>query len=641
MNRNGTYTLSSGAIREIGDYEVDNKKNYNVDYYFQILSLRKKDEAPNQKPSSHIIFTCTLSDGQYKYTGFVLFADPSQENLANGDIIRAYSLSTNFIQSQKNKVYLIKKFEIIDKGVGQIGNPELLRDNNTVGSDSKERQSISTNGVQRPQVNVAGGNSHASSNSNSYNNNSLNNPSYNNQNNNTSYNQKSTSVEIGKKSYYMPLASLTTFTKDIQILVRCCRKTELKNFMGKNGQPGSLFSFNIMDSDGSEMQVTCFNKACDKFYNLIQENKVYEIIGGYVKINDKKYSSVKSEYKLILEDNTRIEEKEDDSSIKQISFNFVKIVDIGPMQKDSTIDVYGVVLEAQDKITKKTKAGKDAQIRKLTLVDDSEYKIEFTLWKNHADDDRIQQGSVLAIKNAKVGDFNGRSMSTVDDTKIIADPEFPMVQELKSFVDNYKGEWKTFTGNSGSHQANPEAAGNQAIMSIKDAIAILDSGEPDDRIPTVKVKATVCTINHSDKNFYAGCPEKNCKKKLIPDTYGFICPNCNTNRSPIYYYTLSLRIKDFSAEHWIDVFGDLGAKLFKYNCEEYKDFVLNSDTVKLKEINANLEFKTFIFTGKPKLQMYNSVAKKKINVWRIDNIDTVADARRLIKNLKSVLNIKN
>ena len=78
MNRNGTYTLSSGALKDIGDLEVDNKKNYNVDYFFQILSLRRKDEAPNSKPGSHIIFTCTLSDGQYKYTGFVLFAEPSQ-----------------------------------------------------------------------------------------------------------------------------------------------------------------------------------------------------------------------------------------------------------------------------------------------------------------------------------------------------------------------------------------------------------------------------------------------------------------------------------------------------------------------------------------------------------------------------------
>lgn len=642
MNRNGTYTLSSGALKDIGELEVDNKKNYNVDYFFQILSLRRKDEAPNSKPGSHIIFTCTLSDGQYKYTGFVLFAEPSQESLANGDIIRAYSLSTNIIQSQKNKVYLIKKFEIIDKGVGQIGNPELLRDSNSAGSDSKERNSISNNGVQRPQSNVAGGNSHISSiNHNSSYNNFSNNPSYNNQNNNIPINQKPNSGEITKKSFYMPLASLTTFTKDIQILVRCCRKTELKLFTGKNGQPGSLFSFNIMDSDGSEMQVTCFNKACDKFFNLIEENRVYEIMGGYVKINDKKYSSVKSEYKLILEENTRIDEKHDDSSIKQISFNFVKLVDIGPLVKDSTIDVFGYVYEVQEKILKRTKAGKDAQIRKLTLVDDSEFKIEFTLWKNHADDERIQKGSILAIKNAKVGDFNGRSLSTVDDTKILTEPDFNFVNDLRTFVENYKGEWKTFTGNSGSNQSNIEASGNQSIMSIKDAIAILDSGEPDDRIPSVKVKATVCTINHSDKNFYAGCPEKACKKKLIPETYGFSCPNCNTNKNPVYYYTLSIRIKDYSAEHWIDVFGDLGTKLFKYTCEEYKDFVQNNDSLKLKEINANLEFKTFIFSGKPKLQVYNSLAKKKINVWRIDNIETIADARRLIKNLKSVLNIKN
>ena len=548
MNRNGSYPLSGGAIREISEHEVDRSKVLNVDYTLQILSLRKKEDGAKATNSGHIIFTCTLSDGEHKYTGFVLFAETSQTDLTVGDIIRAYNLSINMIQTQKSKVYVIKKFDVVEKAALQVGNPELLKDNNSA-SDSKDRQSVNPgNGTSaRPAVTQAGGNNNQGNNqginqginsnaTNQINNNQFNN-NYSNFNNRSSFGEGCTD-RGGKKNYYHPLGSLTTFTKDIQILVRCLKKTDVKNFNTRNS--GSLFSFNIMDQEGSEMQVTCFNKACDKFFPLIEENKVYEIIGGYVKINDKKFSSVKSEYKLILEENTRIEEKEDDSSIKQISFNFVKILDVGALPVHSTVDVYGYVMEASEKVTKHTKMGKDAQIRKVVLVDDSEFKIEFTLWKTHADDERIVVGSVVSIKNAKVGDFNGRSLSTVDDTKILVDPEFPQVQELKYFFDNFKSEWRTFSGVSGSHGGNTEAAQNSPVICIKDALSILDAGEPDDRIGTVKIKATICTINHSEKNFYAGCPEKICKKKLVPETYGFSCPNCQTQKNPMYYYTLSL-----------------------------------------------------------------------------------------------------
>ena len=51
------------------------------------------------------------------------------------------------------------------------------------------------------------------------------------------------------------------------------------------------------------MQCTCFNKTVNKFYNLIEEDHLYEIRGGYVKINDKKYTRIKADYKIVLDEN--------------------------------------------------------------------------------------------------------------------------------------------------------------------------------------------------------------------------------------------------------------------------------------------------------------------------------------------------
>jgi len=68
---------------------------------------------------------------------------------------------------------------------------------------------------------------------------------------------------------------------------------------------------------------------------------------------------------------------------------------------------------------------------------------------------------------------------------------------------------------------------------------------------------------------------------------------------------------------------------------------LNKDELKLKEISNGLEFKTFYFVVKPKMQVYNNIPKKKLNVYKIDNFDVVADSRRILKNLSGILTIKN
>jgi hypothetical protein len=220
---------------------------------------------------------------------------------------------------------------------------------------------------------------------------------------------------------------------------------------------------------------------------------------------------------------------------------------------------------------------------------------------------------------------------------ILIDPMIKEATELKVFCENFN-EWKTHQGGPGV--ATGDNPANNTIIYIKDVLQSLDT-EPDDRIQYSKIKATICTINHSEKNFYPGCPEKTCRKKLQQDTYAWICNACGKQTpKPAYYYTLSLRIKDVSAEHWLDLFGDTGQRLFKISCEEYKDLIMNKDEIRLKEISGSLEFKTFYFTVKPKIQVYNNIAKKKLNVFKIDNFELGSDSRRIMKNLTGLLNIK-
>jgi replication factor A1 len=644
MSRNQP-ELSEGAIKEILGMEPEKGKVYPVNYLVQVVISKFKEEKSNNQGTPILrVYTCTVSDGKQKYGGFVLFVDWNQGELDDGDVISFAQVCVSLLNNG-SRIYILRGIKIIQKRINIIGNPEMLgRD-----TGSKERATVQQAGGNINTVRINQNSLNTSSN------NSVNASNY--QNINGDYSRRpnqrgnqhsddeqdySSHQNQSIKSFYHPLATLTTFTKDMQILVRVLNKSELKTFTGKTGHPGSLFSFTMMDKEGTEMQATCFNKACDKYFDLIQENEIYEIIGGSIKINDRKFSNSKGDYKLIIEESTRIERK-DDSAFPKVNFNFINIEDVIGLPIGQIIDVCGYVLEAHDPINKKTKFGKDAKIRRLVIADMTGFKIELTLWKNHADDLKIVVGKVISVKNSKVGDFNGRSLSTIDDTKIIVhsgEEYIPHVENLINFC-NSKTEWKTFNSVVGGIGGNSDLSQNAPVSSIKEALNALESIS-DDKIGVYKLKATICTVNHSDKNFYPGCPDKTCKKKLHQETYQWMCQTCGKASSkPTYYYTLSFRIKDYSAEQWVDIFGDLGTKIFGISCEEYKDLVICNDQQKLNQINEKLEFKTFFFVGKPKLQNHNNIMKKKINIWRVDAVDVVADSRRMIKSLKQLLSIKN
>lgn len=624
MNRPSN--LSRGILVDLFKQETVEKKMLTVDYKLQVLSIKKNDQ---QKSTQNAIYTATLSDGDYKYTGFILIRDNSSPYVEDGDILSVTGLKQASLNSMKSKVFLIQKYDILEKQAPQVGTPELIKDENA----SKSKEALRTN-ASNMSINQ--------NNSNNKNSNYNYNSNYN-QNYNSSYqnmNQRESSSHDYDNSdarprFFMPLTSLTTFTKDINIKVRVLKKGDIKDFNGKN--PGKLFSFNILDDQGTEMQVTCFTRACEKFYNLIQEKKIYEIQGGYIKPADKKFSSVRSEYKMILDENCRVEEVDDDNSINTNAFNFIKIADLLSLNAGAIVDIMGYVVEVQDKQIKTTRFGECA-IKKAMLVDDSEHKVELTLWKQYADLE-IQQGQVICLKGAKVGDFNGRSLSTLDQTDVLLDNHFNEAMELKFFAENYQGEWKTFSSMSTNNNTNQDSgASNPNVTKLKDALGVLESGIPDDQITSYKVKVTVCNFIHSDRNFYAGCPEKSCKKKVGPDSYNTQCNYCNKQiNKPVYYYTLNLRVKDCSGEQYVDVFGDLGNKLLKIPCEEYRELVTNNDLVRLNQISENVEFKTFLLVGKPKMNIYNGNNKKKFNVFKVEPVDTNNENKRMTKMLSSLL----
>ena len=577
---------------------VKNKENINIetDIYLQIYSI-KETERDSKK-----VYMMSLCDLDYKLNSFFLASDKDIPDLQEGKLIHIKEVSPKKI---KNSTFIrIKEYDILGD---PLSLPEVkeIKIEDFPFSEKKEDDDVKMSSPEKIETKSEEG-----------------------------------SMPLSEDAY-TSLKQLTTFSRDFIIFIRVTKKSEIKTFETRNnsmgtGSQGKLFYFIVLDRDGNEMQCTCFNKAVDKFFDVIEEDQVYEIKGGYVKLNDKKYTKIKSDYKIVLDENSKITKKIDNGTIKKNNMTIVKIKDIQNMNLYSIVDLCVVVLNVGEKMIKNTRNGSQP-LKKIVVGDVSKYKIEISLWRVHSDTN-VKFGDILLINNVKIGEYKGRTLTSFDETCIKINPPKTneYVHELEEFIqkNDIKGEWLDLENTTEIKHENKEENENYTSVHIRDVLESLDDYEDVSNLS--KVTAIVTQILHNEKNYYLGCSDRNCKRKLKfeEDTDEYVCPNCRkSTKTPTYYYTLSLRVKDASTEYWIDIFGKTAESIMKCTAEEYKDILESRNEEKLKEITHKVEFKVFNFWVKPKIQTYNTVSKKKLYAYRIEPYNEKSEAHKLVKYL--------
>lgn len=422
------------------------------------------------------------------------------------------------------------------------------------------------------------------------------------------------------------LSGLTTFSKDISVFVTITNKRPIKKYTSQaTGQPGQLLSFTMKDVEGYQMDAVVFGAVADKFNQILTENKNYFITKGYVKLNDKRYSLSHSDYRLTFNEETVIEEVQGNVQYGEEQLHLISIEDLPKLPLHLLCDCIVYVIEVGETRTIQTKKGEEMQMRKVIIGDASGFKCELTLWKEKSNIE-IEPKQILLMQCVKVGDFNGRNLSAIDDTKITINPLNDEAKSLHEAVAN-SVQWKTLEKSNLSDYSLPSE-----ITSLQE---VLTKAESQERGPIYKSKATIFYILHSSKNYYIGCPENTCKKKLINESNDYHCPNCNKQiTNPAYYYILSLRVGDWSDQTYIDIYGETCSKLFQMQAKEYKDIIENNDTIKMKEISSRIEFKEKFFYGKARIHSYNNTERKRLTVYKIEDIDKAKEARITLNNLK-------
>lgn len=242
------------------------------------------------------------------------------------------------------------------------------------------------------------------------------------------------------------IQSLNPYHSRWTIRARVSQKGTIRTW-NRSNREGKLFSFTLLDSTG-EIRATAFNAEVDKFFDLIEVNKVYYIGKASLKPANKQFNNTNNEYELVLNSDTQVVPCIDgeDVSVPSFSFNFVKIGKLDSCNPGDFVDIVGVVHETSDLTTITIKSSnREVQKRDLGIVDDSECLVRLTIWGQEAVSFDGSNHPAIVVRSARVSDFNGRSLSATGQSCVMIAPStVPEANKLKGWYDNNGGNALNF-----------------------------------------------------------------------------------------------------------------------------------------------------------------------------------------------------
>ena len=237
----------------------------------------------------------------------------------------------------------------------------------------------------------------------------------------------------------IPISALNPYSQAWTIKARVTEKSDIRRWSNERGE-GTLFSIKLLDSSGGETKGTFFKEACDLFYGVLEEGKVYTMSGGKVKPANARFNPT-HDYEITFDTHSAIAPADDDGGIKQMSFRFCPISDLETVAENSLVDILAVVKSAEEpsEIVSVKMGGKVITKRDITLVDQSGTEVRCTLWNGMATDPKYEwhTNPIIALKEAKVSSFSGRTLSA---NAISLNPDIPEARELHKW--KCQGMWQ-------------------------------------------------------------------------------------------------------------------------------------------------------------------------------------------------------
>lgn len=428
-----------------------------------------------------------------------------------------------------------------------------------------------------------------------------------------------------------PIESLNPFQDKWTIRARVTSKPSIRTWNNSKGE-GRVFNVDLVDESG-EIRACAFNEVADRFHSAFEMNKVYYISRGKLKPANKKFSSIKNDYELTLNQDTVVEECHDAApTLPSMSFNFTPIAEIEVLPIDSIIDVIGVCRSAGEVQTVTTKStNKKLSKRDIMLQDKSGKTVACTLWGNDAEGFNGENNPVVAVKGCKLQEFNGgRTVSVLFSSIVVINPDIPESYELKGWFDNV-----------GKHQEassiSETKGGMQTPFLSLGQTKELDLGTKE-KPDYFSCKATVCFIR-KENCLYQACPTPECNKKVTVDGMGnYMCEKCNKS-SPNFKYRmiLSVHVMDYSGSIWLSCFQDTASQILGGRSSQELGELKEQDEAAFDQVFQSAYFKKYIFKVRAKMDTFNDEKRLKFYCMSVSPVNYAQETKRCIEDIRQLM----
>lgn len=436
----------------------------------------------------------------------------------------------------------------------------------------------------------------------------------------------------------IPINALSPYSGRWTIKARVTNKSELRLYSNPRGE-GKVFNFDLLDADGGEIRVTCFNAVADQFFDQIVVGNLYLISRGSLRPAQKNFNHLPNDYEIMLDNASTIQQcYEEDAAIPRHQFHFRTIGDIESMESNSIIDVIGIVSSISPTGTIMRKNGTETQKRSLQLKDMSGRSVEVTMWGNfcNSEGQRLQNlcdsggFPVLAVKAGRISEFNGKAVSTIGSSQLFIDPDFVEAQKL---MDWFEREGKSLPCISISREFSGSARVDvrKTISQIKDE-KLGTSEKPD----WITVNATIIYMKF-DNFCYTACPIMNgdrpCSKKVTANGDGtWRCEKCDKCVEECdYRYILQLQIQDHTDLTWVTAFQEAGEEIMGMSAKDlYYVKYENNEEEKFENIIRKVAFTKYIFKLKVKEETFSDEQRVKATVVKVDKLNYSSDTRTIL-----------
>ncbi|XP_068659391.1 replication protein A 70 kDa DNA-binding subunit A [Aristolochia californica] len=437
----------------------------------------------------------------------------------------------------------------------------------------------------------------------------------------------------------IPIEALNPYQGRWAIKARVTAKAELRRYNNAKGD-GKVFSFDLLDSDGGEIRVTCFNSVVDRFYSIVEVGKVYVISKGSLKPAKKNFNHLNNEWEILLDASSTMELfPDEDNTIPRQQFSFKPINEIENVENNSIVDIIGIVVSVNPSMPILRKNGMETQRRILNLKDASSRIVELCLWGEFCNkegrelQEMLDSGffPVLAVKAGKVNDFSGKSVGTISSTQLFVNPDFPEAHNLRAWFD---GGGKDIASQSISKDIIPQGSWNEMRKTVSQIK--MDGLGRSERPDWVTIKATIAFIK-TDNFCYTACPlmvgDRKCSRKVSRlGKLRWRCERCDREFEECdYRYLLQAQVQDHTGLTWVTAFQEAGEELLGCSAKElYGLKHEDKDDAMFGEIIRNSLFKQYLLQLKIKEEIYGDEQKVKITVVKTEKVDFSAESVYLL-----------